>query len=91
MSPGDDGLRNLLEQLPRAEAPSIPVERLLQRLAWGRAGAVAVGLGAAAALLLALLLLRTPETPPVNLDLRLVTVGAALEPPSRDPPELNLP
>lgn len=87
----DDDFLLLLKALPREEAPGIPVESLLRRLAWRRARLVALGLLAAVTPLLAFLLLRERPEPPVNLNLKVVDVGAPVEQPTRDPPELNLP
>jgi hypothetical protein len=86
----DDGLRRLLEALPREAAPPIAVESLLRRLLWRK-----IALLATLVLLLggttAGFLLRRGEEPPVNLQIRVVDPGDAVEQPTQGPPELNLP
>jgi hypothetical protein len=87
----DDGLRRLLETLPREAAPPIGVESILRRLLWRKlalAATVVLLLGGAAA---GFLLLRERPEPPVNLQIRVVDPGAAVEQPNQGPPELNLP
>lgn len=92
-SPADDkDLGRLLQGLQRHEAPAIPVERLLRRLVWRRVRVAALGFAGLALAVAAHLLFREQvQEPPVNLQLRVVDIGEAVEIPSRDPPELNLP
>lgn len=87
----EDGFVRVLEGLSREDAPAIPVERLLRRLAWRRVRLVALALLLVLGSLAAVLASRPRHEPPVNLNLRLVDVEAPPDVPDRQPPELNLP
>ena len=92
-APADDReLGRLVESIPRHEAPTIQVDDLLRRLVWRRVRIAALALTVLVIPAATYLVLRDEEpVAPVNLQLRVVDFGEAMEIPSRDPPELNLP